>query len=237
MPAEVRGIKTQVIVQSEEDGTLDRYGVDVLTRVEEIPADRFPQLLRSKYSVHPRFTSMGVSKITWRKGVAGKFYRVTYVYEGFLNSIPEPVYVLDASLSEEPIELHPDFTSIAGTPESPLNGAVFIDPDTGKITTDNAKGVFREFMATVDGSANLKAGIESYLSANARWSEISFSKTRPSDLGSLGSIDNPSGSNPSFGVRTWLYDGVSYEQRGAIFQIRKSWLLSGRTGWDEDIYS
>lgn len=237
MPAVVSGIKSQVILQSEENGTLDRYGVDVLTRVEEIPAEGFPGLMRSKYSVHPRFTAMGVSKVNWSLGKHGKFYRVTYVYEGFLNSLPEPIYVLSSALSEEPIELHPDFTTFAGTPAAPVNGAVFLDPDTQKITTDDARGVFREFMATLDGEPNTKAGIEAYLSPGATWQEIYFSVNRPTDLGDLGTIDFPSGPQPTIGSgRDWLYSGADYTRRGWIYEIRKTWLLSGRNGWDADIY-
>jgi hypothetical protein len=237
MPGEAHGIKTQVIVQAEEDGTLDRYGVDVITRVEEVPSSGFPGLMRSKYSDHPRFNSMGVSTVNWTLGKHGLFYRVTYQYEGFLNSLPEPIYILSSSLSEEPIELHPNFQDFAGKPSAPLNGAVFVDPDTEKITTDNSRGVFREFKATLDGAVNLKAGVESYLSPGATWSEISFSATRPTDLGDLGKSDSPSGPNPSFGSgRDWLYYGADYQRRGHIYEIRKTWLLSGRNGWDPDIY-
>jgi hypothetical protein len=236
MPAIVSGIKTRVIVQSEENGTIDRFGVDMLTRVEEVPAEGFPSLLRSKYSVHPRFTSMAVSKVNWTSGSHGKFYRVTYTYEGFLNSLPEPIYSLSSSLAEEPIELHPDFSTIAGTPAAPLNGAVFVDPDTEKITTDNTRGVFREFRARLGEVANLKAGIESFLSPGATWSEIYFSSSRPTDLGSLGEIDLPSGPQPSFGSRNWIYSAADYTRRGGIYEIRKTWLLSGRNGWDADIY-
>lgn len=237
MPAEVRGIKNQVILQAEESGTVDRFGVDILTRVEEVPARRFPALLRSKYSVHPRYVNMAVSKISWQLARHGQFYRVTYTYEGFILGLPEPTYTLSAALSEEPIELHPNFQDIAGTPSSPQNGAVFVDPDTGKITTDNDRGVFREFFATVSGSANDKAGIESYLSPGATWQETYFSTARPSNLGSLGEIDTPSGPKPSIGSgRNWLYSGADYTRRGGIYEIRKTWLLSGRNGWDSDIY-
>ena len=109
MPAIVSGVKTQSILQSEESGTLDRFGVDVVTSVEEIPSEKFPALLRGKNSVHPRFTNLAVSKVNWAAGRHGKFYRVTYIYEGFLTSLPEPVYTLATSLSEEPIQLHKDF--------------------------------------------------------------------------------------------------------------------------------
>lgn len=232
MPGEVKGIKTQSILQVEEDGAIDRYGVDMITRVEKIPKDGFPALIRSKYSLHPRFTTMAVSRITWARVDAGQFYRVTYLYEGFLGSLPEPEYELDVSTAEEPIATHPDFETFAGTAAAPLNGAVFIDPETGKPTTDNAKGVFREFSMSGD-----KAGVEGYLSPGASWSEISFSSTRPSGMGDIGEIDEPAGSEPSFGSgRNWIYSGANYRRRGNIYEVRKTWLLSGRNGWDADIY-
>lgn len=180
---------------------------------------------------------MGVSKVNWSSGKHGKFYRVTYTYEGFLNSLPEPVYSLASALSEEPIELHPNFQDFAGTPSAPLNGAIFVDPETEKPTTDNSRGVFREFLATISGAQNMKAGIESFLNPGATWTEIYFSTSRPTDLGSLGEIDSPSGPQPTIGSgRNWIYSGVDYTRRGGIYEIRKTWLLSGRNGWDSDIY-
>lgn len=237
MPAQVSGVKTSAILQTEESVEMDRFGVDVVTRVEEIPVAQFPALLRSKYSVHPVFTSMGMEKRSASKNRHGKFWRVTYTYVGFLLDLPDPVYTLSSALSEEPIQLHPDFATIAGTPSAPLNGAVFVDPDTEKVTTDNAKGVFREFRATISGAANLKAGVEAFLSPGATWQETSFSATRPADLGSLGQIDSPSGTQPTFGSgRNWIYSAAEYTRRGGIYEIRKTWLLSGRNGWDSDIY-
>ena len=217
---------------------MDRYGVDSITAVEEIPIANFPNGLRSKYSIHPVFTSMAMSRISWAKGKGGQFYRATYLYEGFLQSLPDPVYELSGSLGEEPIQLHKDFIStLAGTPATPLNGAIFLDPDTQKITTDDSRGVFREFFSTISGVTNPKAGIEAYLSPGAIWTETSFSTTRPTDLGSLGEIDEPTGPEPSFGAgRNWLYFDVNYQQRGFIFATRKTWKLSGRAGFDTDIY-
>lgn len=236
MPSEIRGIRSRPITQSEQTGTMDRYGVDVITHVEEIPDAKFPQLMRHHGSVHPRFSTMAVSKISWQRGKNG-FYRVTYTYEGFLVSLPEPSYTLSISLAEEPIELHPKFAEIAGTPKNPKNGAIFVDPDTGKITKDNTRGVFREFSATIGGKENLKAGVEAYLLPGSTWTEVSYATKRPGDLGSLGEIDSPSGSPPSFGSgRNWLYSGAEYTKRGHIYEVRKTWLLSGRRGWDVDIY-
>ena len=204
----------------------------MITRVEMVPLVSFPALIRSKFSIHPRFTNMAVSQISGRLTHGGTFYEVTYLYEGFLGSLPEPEYELDVSLSEDPIETNPDFATFAGTPSAPLNAAVFVDPETQKPTADDAVGVFREF--GIDGD---KAGVAGYLVPGATWTEIYFSTSRPTDLGDLGEIDSPSGPNPSFGSgKTWLYSGANYRRRGFIFEIRKTWLLSGRGGWDTDIY-
>jgi len=40
-----------------------------------------------------------------------------------------PVYSFDYGLSEEPIETHPKFAATAGTPDAPINGAVFMKRD------------------------------------------------------------------------------------------------------------
>jgi hypothetical protein len=156
---------------------------------------------------------------------------VTYTFEGFLFEAPQPVYELQSSLSERPIQLHPDFAEIAGTPSAPLNGAIFIDPDTGKQTTDNTKGVWREFK-----HGTSKSGIEAYLVPGAEWREITFSTTRPSALSALGKIDPPSGPNPTLADHNWLFWSQTYTRRGHLYQTTKTWKLSGKGGWDPDIY-
>lgn len=151
--------------------------------------------------------------------------------------MPEPYYELQGSLDQEPIQAHPDFVSkIAGKPSDAKNGAVFIDPNTFLPTTDDAKGVFREFAATISGAANPKGGLESYLVPGAEWREISFSTSRPSSLNNLGKIQSPSGPNPSLGGRSWLAWSNTYQKRGHIYQITKTWKLSGPRGWDSDVY-
>lgn len=233
MPPSVKGIKDEPILQPEENGSLDRYGVASLTRVELVPVSDFTRLLRALYTVHPQFPTMAVSRVNWDKTrqTAGQFYRVAYIYEGFIGRLPEPTYELSGTLSEEPIETHPNFEDFAGTPSAPLNGAVFLDPETNKPTTSDELGVFTEF-----GISGNKAGVSSYASPTVMWTEIRYSTSKPSELGDLGEIDNPNGGPPNFTGRDWLLWDISYRRRGAIYEIRISWKLSGRNGWDEDIY-
>lgn len=233
MAANVSGVKRRVIPQAEESGVMDRFGVDTLTRVEEIPADLFPQGMQPVGTPHPRYRNMAVSKINYTKEKHGQFYRVSYIYEGFMVGLPEPTYDLDESNSEEPIQTHPNFADFAGTPSAPLNGAVFIDPETGKPTTDDDVGVFREFGI----AGGRKAGVQSYVANGALWIETSYSTTRPSSVGDVGTIETPSGSPPTIGTsRNWLLWSIAYRKRGGIYETRKTWRCSGVGGWDTDIY-
>ncbi len=237
MPPNVSGINNQVIRQLEERFETDRFGVDTIQLKVEIPDALFPAMVLPAHAAHPRFSAMALSKRGGSRTKPG-FWTVTYTFEGFLLELPQPVYELQASLDQEPIQAHPDFVSaIAGKPSAPLNGAVFVDPDTGQTTADNSRGVFREFAATTTGgAANPKAGIESYLVPGAEWRETYFSATRPAGLRDLGEIDPPSGPNPTLAGRNWLAWSHTYQRRGSIYQVTNTWKLSGRNGWDQDIY-
>lgn len=233
MAVKVSGIKSDPIPQPEETGVVDRFGLHSMTRVELVPRDDFSRLLRALYTSHPQFPAMAVARVSWDKPkqFAGQFYRVSYIYEGFIGSLPDPTYELSGTLSEEPIETHPDFATFAGTPSAPENGAVFLDPETNKPTEDDDLGVFSEF--TAGGG---KAGVSSYVSPGALWTETSFSITKPTGFGDLGEIDTPDGGPPTTGTRDWLLWDFSYRRRGHVYETRKTWKLSGRSGWDTDIY-
>jgi hypothetical protein len=170
---------------------------------------------------------MSLARRSSERGHAGKFWRTSYLFEGFIRSLPEPTYELSGSLDQQPIATHPDFEDFAGTPSAPLNGAVFVDPETGRVTDDDAIGVFREF-----GSAGGEfGGLESYLDPGATWTKISFAATRPTTLRALGTKMTPDGSPPSLTGRDWLFWETSFRVRGYIVEVRETWKLSGRGGW------
>lgn len=152
-----------------------------------------------------------------------------------------PVYALSYGVQEEPIETHPDFAAIAGTPAAPLNGAVFQRPDTGEEATAGSPAAadaaeFYRF-ARFEYDSDL-VGIESFLDAStATFTESYTTKRRPSSLkGNVGTIDRPDEA-PSASGRDWLYMGMSYEERGDVFSVSRTWKLSGPGGWNTTIYS
>lgn len=198
----------------------------------KMPDDKFPGNLLSDFASHPIFTSMALSRKSGSRSSPG-WWTVTYTFEGFLLSIPEPTYELATSLSTEPIQTHPDFTSVlAGTPAAPLNGAIFVDAYTGW-QSENTDAVFKEFKA---GDGMTKAGVDSYLVPGAEWRKMSFQQTRPTGIRDVGTIDSPSGPAPTVSGRDWLAWSESYLRRGNIYQLSTVWKLSGRNGWDDEIY-
>lgn len=228
MPSSSKG-STDVITQISESFATDRYGVDTIERVVKIPNTKFPSSLLADFATHPDFPNMELTKKRGTRSEPG-WWTVNYSFEGFLFTLPEPVYELTTSLSQEPIQTHPDFESeIAGTPASPLNGAVFVDPDTDWIS-EKSNAIFKEF------SGGEKAGIDSYLVPGAEWVETKFQSSRPTGIRDVGTIESPEGPNPTVSGRTWLAWAESYVRRGSIYQVRTAWKLSGRNGWDTDIY-
>lgn len=236
MPQRVSGINDQAITQWEEQIAYSRTGAVTVTRTEAVPVAMILESLKPPGTQHPRFPALLLDKCDAVKIKAGAFYNVTSIYAGLLggdsttDGATAPVYELRGTANDEPIETHPDFATIAGTPSAPLNGAIFVDPETDKVTTDDAKGVFLRF-----GSGD-KAGATSYYSPSLVWTKIWSQKTKPTDISGLGKINIPEGNPPNVGGRNWLLVSLEYSKRGGVYECRKTWLLSGRNGWDTDFY-
>lgn len=232
MPFSSKG-SSQTINQISERFDTDRFGVDTIELLVEVPDSLFPGSILQDFAPHPRFSSMALQRRSGQRSKPG-WWSVSYQFEGFLFSLPEPTYELVASLSMEPLQTHPDFVQMAGTPAAPLNGAIFIDPDN-LFRSEKENAIFKEFANT--GGANIKSGVDSYMEPGAEWRETRFSVARPTGLKSVGSIDTPNGSPPALSGRDWLLWSETYFRRGHIYQIQTTWKLSGRNGWDQDIYS
>lgn len=233
MASQSKGPNNTVTQVSERFET-DRAGVDTIELVVDIHQDDFPQQMLADFSPHPRFSTMALSKRSGQK-INPQWYRVAYTFEGFLSGAPpDPTYELIGSLSQEPIQTHPDFATIAGTPAAPLNNALFVDPDTGW-KSEKANAIWKEFSNT--GGANRKAGLDSYLVPGAEWRETSFETSEPATLENLATIASPRGNPPSLAGYDWLVWGQTYQRRGYTYQVQTTWKFSGRNGWDPDIYS
>ena len=207
-------------------------------------------VLRTKHpigSMHPYSSSVWMESQEVVFMANGARLVCTYAGADF-QFLDKPVYELIISMEEVPIETHPSFEQIAGTPSDPDNGALFRDPETGSLSTDNSTAVFDRFLPFVAGNVNPKAGVEAYLDPVATYRESYVSYYLPT-VGSLGAVTNsvpgPGYPGGSRGKRNWLYTGYTYRRRGdpaasgnrILYEVAREWRLSGRNGWDPDIYS
>jgi hypothetical protein len=182
-------------------------------------------------SLHPLWNFLSCDRYTIAHD--GVYWSCEAQFFGVQGS-PVPIYELDYSTSEEPIETHKDFrTALGGKPGSELHGADF-----------DVNGAFNGFTGgpehpfANDAEEDAWRGVVSYLSPGAVWRKNYTTNVRPTDIGSLGKLDTPEGSPPAVPEgMNWLYVGLTWEQRGLVYQVRKEWRLSGRRGWNATIYS
>ena len=149
----------------------------------------------------------------------GPFWEITGNYVGIFQSKTEPVYELNGTSQEDPIETHPDFD------EKMKEFAEF----------DNDYGTFVGF----DKDApNKLVGVQSYLVPGAIWRVTHYQATPPSEsVGQLGRIATPDGPAPrGEDGANWLFTSYQTRQRGQTWEIVKEWRLSGRGGWNTVIY-
>jgi hypothetical protein len=165
----------------------------------------------------------------------------------------EEIFTLEVSTTTEPIDTHPDFaTKIGGSKAKPIHQAIFnadgtfekfplkyLKSQDGDIGALNAKGKPANF-----GDQNRMAGVDSYLESSAVWTK-SFKSDKTPTIEGLGKIMTPDGGAPTPAGRNWLYTGFSASftspakgerRKKTIGTIKKEWRLSGRRGWDKDIY-
>jgi len=161
-------------------------------------------------------------------------------------------YTLEGSSSSEPIEAHPEFEdNIAGKPSSPLNGALFVDPITGEQSdrdngdgNDLLAGVFSKFQCVSPTPSHPKFGIKSYQEKGFVYTEVkTYSSASAAsisiNMNGIGTINTPPASDilPTVNSpRNWILSSCTAVIVGSGVKVTRSWMLSGRRGWDPDIY-
>ncbi len=181
----------------------------------------------SIFDSHPRWDFLEMDKRTITRNDDGS-WEIVGSFFGIQGSDPDPIYALDTSTSQEPLPTNSKFIDFAGTDAAPLNGAVF-DED----------GLFVGFRPVGSPVSNKKwLGVEAYNSYSAVWRETYVTKTKPGadDVVNLESIDSPPGSPPTPSGRNWLYATIGFEQKAKTYTVRREWLLSGKNGWNSEIY-
>jgi len=241
VPASVEFDKVGVGSASLSYSCLWEHAVDLVAEIDEHPD--FPWLVRKS------------AKITREEA---NLARVSVSFEGIPPSKTgsedgNPEYSLDGSTQSEPIATHHNFRLFAGKPTAPLNGAVFENIKDGTIVDASSPAStdegyrFKEFelVASDPPPSKPKAGITSFEQKGIIYSETTTYPTNDvsevmTNMNKLGEIDDPPDSPilPDVATgRTWLLASCTVKTVGKGMSVVRQWKLSGRKGWDTDIYS
>lgn len=169
----------------------------------------------------------------------------TYAYEGqtqeFQFDDDHITFELDFSMSQEPIESHPNFAAVIkdkyGWNKLRRQFAEFM-PGTGGTSGGGFGGA-----STAKKKKNDLYGTDSYLEVGAIFRKTYLRRSIPSNvLRGLGAIVS---SPPGLGQfpmdvgpnRNWLKLAPKISRRGNLVQISEEWMLSGPRGWNKDVYN
>lgn len=227
-----------LVLAPEGEILVDRAGLWTATCLYTVPKDRL-DLVPALGSPHPHAPFLWLESLRLR--FTPGLWKVFAAYAGVQQDETEPVYDFNPGTGNEPIETIDNFVSaVAGSPSSPINGAIFRDPATGDISTDDAVGVFDRFSIMKDGAQNPWAGLQEYLAVNnTTWTKSWTRRSKPSGAARpLTVTTNPAGNPPSFDGANynWLQFPVAFSQRGSAYECRQVWMLSGPRGWNRVVY-
>ena len=135
----------------------------------------------------------------------------------------------------ERIETHPDFNDMAGTAESPQNGALWWDQlrnGPADATSDSNYTTFRGFVSNTNAEVY---GVEYYLKpstqVNLTWWQTDVPKVERMVI-----VDDIKPFPKPDGVENFLLVDTPFRQVGAHYQVTQILLGSGSGGWSETIY-
>lgn len=200
--------------------TVTRKGAFASIRYEAPVGFDMLRALPGINSQHPKYGGITLAqvKIATEKGKSV----ATLNYDGEVDSNPSgPAFDVSTTpaLREVPIETHPKFQKWAGTAKNPKDG-VF---EAGRFIGWQPTSKFY--------------GIVSYLSPSVEVSVTRYESNEP-DLSDLGTIVNSAQGLPRVtGRRNWMLVSMPYRNSGEGFQVTYVYMLSGKSGWDKEIYA
>lgn len=223
----------------------DKMGLWSGTQVYTCLREELARVVPSQGSEHEDFPFLTVEEIESVEGLEGGIMKIVARYAGALGlygdedvaaeNIPE--YNLEVTTSDEPLATHPKYDELdvqdrAEAVELATNPPMEDDKETLKEidTSDWAENKIELY-------EKIRSGVEAFRDPKVVWTKRWVSQELPSNLNNTGEIDSPGGSEPAVAAdRNWLYLGARTRIRGKVYEIEESWELSGRGGWDDDLY-
>ena len=225
----------------------DNRGVFSGTQEMWCRKDLFETLIPAVGSVHPDYGFLGLDSLRIRQGddhpgmvvMDGDYVGAVDLNNGEDNPLDAaPEYSLDLSLAEEPLEQAPYFVDALSAEDIQEVVRLVKNP---KLDEDNVPqeadttGWSTQKTGLYD---RLRKGQEAFRDPRVTWTSKEFFKNLPS-LNAIGEIDAPSGPVPAVAAgRNWLLAGHRARMKagGQFWEVERTWDLSGRGGWDSDIY-
>jgi hypothetical protein len=161
----------------------------------------------------------------------GSFHGIDF---GMGESTP-PTIEYPGSVDQMPIQIHPRFTIIAGTPASvpPVNGARWVDPVTREVSTaDDA-----EFDGFRDPAFPTFYGVEVFFQSRPLVYRTYWSNRPPVVQEGCTIVDRiPGFTNPP-GITNWLLLDTPFQQVGKnAYRVTEQYKGSPAPGWNPSIY-
>lgn len=222
----------RLLDQPETEIDIDRFGIATATEVYQC---QWKDALRLSTAVkkHPDFTWLDKTRAKIKREEAD-LARVTITFEGTEsgstgNADATSIYELESCTSQEPIETHTRYKDVTVDERRKIDEAIKSKKAPTGLST----------RATELYEKRLK-GVTAYLSPAVTWTQTitrGASQVSNETLNTVGHIDTPAGSPPSVATgRNWLRGATTQTVRGSAVQVRHSWRLSGRSGWDAELY-
>lgn len=144
-----------------------------------------------------------------------------------------PIIDYQGGVDIVPIQLHPKFADMAGTPSAPKNGAFWKDPETDERSRDNTTAEFHGF---TDPSKREFFGVEHFFVNRPLVSRTVWTKSRPNLTKGMTIVTKiPGFTNPP-GIVNWLLMDTPYRQVGSAYQTTEQYKGSPEPGWSKKIY-
>ena len=170
-------------------------------------------------------------------GVNRWYFEGEYKLTGFVE------YALETSERQVPIEVHQCIDSLVNTYNGKVIDGKIKFPKTVKETlasTSNAPIGQLTANGSVSKPVSPMFGVEAYMDVAATFSATSVEKSITSQAaGTVVPFPPTPEKIPRLGagIRDWLVLPMSARKRGRVYEVTRRWMLSGRGGWNRDIYS
>lgn len=146
-------------------------------------------------------------------------------------------YDIEVTGSEESLQTHPRYTSLSETELNALREII-----GGNTYQEN--GAKWETQVTsskgLECLGKIKKAVVSFIDPGIIWVERYVdTDLNGLEMDKVGNIDSPPGGAPTGGARNYLYMGATANMSddGKQYNIERRWRLSGRKGWDPQLYS